>query len=642
MLYGEDEELLEDMLCHLDLGCSDFKPIPKRVFSHGEHDTALSQLLEWQDLNAELFELQLSNNEDLRTWAGRRFASSSIPELFDALPSPAHQDDLSRFLALLATGGLFTSPTSHPLQPIADWSRNAVDITDRVLAPSYNPLSPPSLIVGVEWTGYTVKNPLNPLFSRSAGLAFETFGATPGHPVLVDAVRSIWRSARMIEAGKEGDGKGEQSVRADDRGVLHFDPLAGDAEREWTGAGVLTDAVARCVFRTAPHHLALTPSRADTSAPAGLPPSPSSHARPSRSASATSSSSLWARSMLAAHASPSCSTGRSEGTFRRCRWRRISLRWRGEGSLESLGRDVDSVVSAVEACKAQLPSYATSWPSQVCVDGVPPPHTATPCASAPSATADIPSETSEASPAQPTQLRTVPRVIALASSSPALLPHSPHLLCTMDDPDRALTSLHSCLTTPIALASLPALSSTQLALVSLRSDLPILVRQRAYHAFMVRKTAYHAHSGPRTLDRACFRLPSSERTELTFLLRLTAILEVNLDFDLPPSLADLETDKLLVLQFSPVCESPEMADQAGELVRERIRGAVKRGALRVSRACVRWDGGERVEVELVMRVEEGGMRLLRAGKEDEGYFLEAGRMREVVCAYSRVLASYLC
>ncbi|KAL7338702.1 delta 8-sphingoloid desaturase protein [Rhodotorula toruloides] len=457
MLYGEDEELLEDMLCHLDLGCSDFKPIPKRVFSHGEHDTALSQLLEWQDLNAELFELQLSNNEDLRTWAGRRFASSSIPELFDALPSPAHQDDLSRFLALLATGGLFTSPTSHPLQPIADWSRNAVDITDRVLAPAYDPLSPPSLVVGIGWTGYTVKNPLNPLFSRSAGLAFETFGATPGHPVLVDAVRSIWRSARLVEAGKDEGGKGEQSVRADGRGVLHFGPLTGDAEREWAGAGVLTDAVAR---------------------------------------------------------------------YLRTRW-------------------------------------ATS--------------------------------------------------LALISRSPVPVRVGDVLVLPMGSLNARRTRfaklLDCCLTTPIALASLPALSSTQLALVSLRSDLPILVRQRAYHAFMVRKTAYHAHNGPRTLD---------------------PILEVNLDFDLPPSLADLETDKLLVLQFSPVCESPEMADQAGELVRERIRGAVKRGALRVSRACVRWDGGERVEVELVMRVEEGGMRLLRAGKEDEGYFLEAGRMREVV------------
>ncbi|BGP10947.1 hypothetical protein JCM10049v2_006841 [Rhodotorula toruloides] len=179
----------------------------------------------------------------------------------------------------------------------------------------------------------------------------------------------------------------------------------------------------------------------------------------------------------------------------------------------------------------------------------------------------------------------------------------------MDDPDSALTALHSCLTTPIALASLPALSSAQLALVSLRSDLPILVRQREYHAFMVRKTAYHAHNGPRTLD---------------------PILEVDLDFDLPPSLAELETDKLLVLPFSPVCESPEMAHEAGELVCERIRGAVKRGALSVSRACVKWDGGERVEDELVMRIEEGGLRLLREGEQDEGYFLEAGQIREVV------------
>ncbi|GAA6034839.1 hypothetical protein NBRC10512_006361 [Rhodotorula toruloides] len=213
MLYGEDEELLEDMLCHLDLGCSDFKPIPKRVFSHGEHDTALSQLLEWQDLNAELFELQLSNNEDLRTWAGRR----RTLHLADQPSPPTHRRLVSQ------------RSRHHRPRPRAGLRPALSSLTRR----------------RHRMDGYTVKNPLNPLFSRSAGLAFETFGATPGHPVLVDAVRSIWRSARLVEAGKDEGGKGEQSVRADGRGVLHFGPLTGDAEREWAGAGVLTDAVAR-------------------------------------------------------------------------------------------------------------------------------------------------------------------------------------------------------------------------------------------------------------------------------------------------------------------------------------------------------------------------------------------------------------
>ncbi|GEM10735.1 mannan polymerase II complex HOC1 subunit, glycosyltransferase family 32 protein [Rhodotorula toruloides] len=183
MLYGDDEELLEDMLCHLDLGCSSFKPIPQRVFSHGSGDTGLVHLRKWQQLNPDLFELQLSDHEDLRTWAGRRFDSSSIPDVCDRLPSPAHQDNLSRFLALLTTGGIFTSPTTLPLQPIADWARTAVDITDPVLAPERDPLSSPSLIVGIAWTGHTAKNALNPLFSREAGLAVSTFGATPGHPM---------------------------------------------------------------------------------------------------------------------------------------------------------------------------------------------------------------------------------------------------------------------------------------------------------------------------------------------------------------------------------------------------------------------------------------------------------------------------
>ncbi|BGP34930.1 hypothetical protein JCM10296v2_006754 [Rhodotorula toruloides] len=428
MLYGEDEELLEAMLCHLDLGCSDFKPVPKRVFTHDEGNTSLGRLVEWQELSPNLFELQLSDNEDLRNWVSRRFASSSIPDLFDSLPSPAHQDNLSRFLALLTTGGLFTSPISHPLRSITDWSRTAIDITDRVLAPTYDPLSPPSLIVGVEWTGYMVKNALNPLFSRSAGLAFETFGATPGHPVLVDAVRSVWRSSKLVEAGKAEGDEGGGSVRADGRGVLHFDP--GDVEREWTGAGVLTDAVAR-------------------------------HLR-----------TRWATSLTFISRSP------------------VPVR---------IG---DVLILPMGSLNARRTHFAKLLDWSVGRD-----------------------------------------------FSPLSV-------------EKDFVALEGFLTAPIILATLPALSSAQLALVSLRSDLPILVRQRAYHAFMVRTTAYHAHNGSRT------RYP---------------ILEVSLDFDVPTSLDQPETDRLLVLQFSPVCESPEMGELAGEL-----------------------------------------------GEEEEGYFLEAGQMREVV------------
>lgn len=245
MLYGEDEGLLEDMLCHLDLGCSSFKPIPNRVFSHGPHNLGLSHLREWQQLNPDLAELQQSDNEDLRTWVARRFASSSIPDLFDSLPSPTYQDNLSRVLALLAIGGLFTETTTFPLQPVIDWSRAAVDITDPVLAPDYDPRSAPSLIVGVEWTGYTVKNRLNPLYSRSAGLAFSTFGAAPGHPVLADAVRSIRRSTRLVETAEKDARGGASSDTGPGHDVLHFHPSTSEAEQEWTGAGVLTDALAR-------------------------------------------------------------------------------------------------------------------------------------------------------------------------------------------------------------------------------------------------------------------------------------------------------------------------------------------------------------------------------------------------------------
>ncbi|GAA6061377.1 hypothetical protein JCM10212_005831 [Sporobolomyces blumeae] len=84
------------------------------------------------------------------------------------------------------------------------------------------------------------------------------------------------------------------------------------------------------------------------------------------------------------------------------------------------------------------------------------------------------------------------------------------------------------------------LSPNQLAISSLRPDLAVPLRQRAFAHFLAQRTAYV--NGQRT--------------------RPLALFDVRLDFDCPASIDELSPYQLVLLKFNPNCTSPTRLDEA--------------------------------------------------------------------------------
>ncbi|KAJ8292135.1 hypothetical protein OF846_004464 [Rhodotorula toruloides] len=167
-------------------------------------------------------------------------------------------------------------------------------------------------------------------------------------------------------------------------------------------------------------------------------------------------------------------------------------------------------------------------------------------------------------------------------------------------------------TLPITLSSLPSLSPADLAFAALQPDLPPLVRQRAYHAFTERRATYHANTDSQAAD---------------------PLLDLPLDYPIPAALSSLSLPHLLLLPYNPSCDS-SLLTHAHQLLLSLLAREAKKRELKVLRMCVRWEGGERREEGLRMRIEEGGLRVVRDGEggeaEEEGFTFEAGEMREVL------------
>ncbi|GAA5909697.1 hypothetical protein JCM8208_003849 [Rhodotorula glutinis] len=106
---------------------------------------------------------------------------------------------------------------------------------------------------------------------------------------------------------------------------------------------------------------------------------------------------------------------------------------------------------------------------------------------------------------------------------------------------------------PVSLADLDSLSPAQLAVASLRPDLPTLVRQRAHIHFLERKSMY------RTSDKR-----NSQQQPL---------LDHPLDFALPDSPSTLSPIELLLILFNPHCQSPQAAQEASRLFLQRATEA---------------------------------------------------------------------
>lgn len=235
--------LREALSCYLDVECAESHPIPNELFATAKIvDPLPAELGTWQSLNPS-HSLRLFNNAQVASWVASRFPNSTIPTTFDTLPMPILKYDLFRLLVLLTRGGTYTDADTTALRPIADWTRGVVDLTDPVLAlhppsSSARESNPPSLIVGVEWSGHTERNPLNPLYTRSVGIVQWTFGASAGHPVILDATQRVVENSRKVAEGEYPGVEGDEAR-------LHFDPEAARAVLEWSGPAVLSDAVAR-------------------------------------------------------------------------------------------------------------------------------------------------------------------------------------------------------------------------------------------------------------------------------------------------------------------------------------------------------------------------------------------------------------
>ncbi|KAI5477774.1 glycosyltransferase family 32 protein [Pseudohyphozyma bogoriensis] len=224
--------------CALDPSCAlSTTPIPSDLYM-----TAYSVSPEppsvptWRENNPSL-SIDLFNDSQVLDWINKRYPAGSIACEFAALPINILQFDLFRLLVLFGRGGFYADADTMAIKPVERWGENAVDLTDPVLraASDVDASAPPALVIGVEWAGRTEVNALNPLYTRSVGVVQWSFGATRGHPVLLDSIRRIVDHTHCVV------GDDEECTSA----PLHFDPQESRMILEWSGPAVVSDAVAR-------------------------------------------------------------------------------------------------------------------------------------------------------------------------------------------------------------------------------------------------------------------------------------------------------------------------------------------------------------------------------------------------------------
>ncbi|KAK4048408.1 hypothetical protein OIV83_004754 [Microbotryomycetes sp. JL201] len=234
-------DMLDLLECHLDLStspaCSDSRHIPPNIFATDKTVDPLSKsLTKWQQLNSNST-LYAWNDAQVSDWVRHVFSASHsrgnpIADLYDRLPINILKYDMFRLLTLLVYGGTYTDADTEPLKPISQWHIGAADLFE------YDKTRAPSIVVAVEWAGKVEYNKYNPIYSRDVGLVQWTFSASPGHPVIVDALRQLVRHSELVLSGEYTDLIGTPDA-------LPFDPEAPRAVLEWSGPAVLTNAIAR-------------------------------------------------------------------------------------------------------------------------------------------------------------------------------------------------------------------------------------------------------------------------------------------------------------------------------------------------------------------------------------------------------------
>ncbi|KAK4705125.1 hypothetical protein P7C70_g1069, partial [Phenoliferia sp. Uapishka_3] len=230
--------------CALEPSCPlSAAPVPSDLYmTAAEVDPEPPSIASWRQFNP-TFKMNLFSDADVFNWIKSRFPDGTIYQDFTTLPINILQFDLFRLIVLFARGGVYTDADTYSMKAFEKWGAGATDLTDPNLlfdGKDDGVLSkPPALVIGIEWAGRTETNLLNPLFSRSVGVVQWTFGATKGHPVILDAIRRVVRHSRMA--------KGEEVDESGATGPLHFDPEGERMVLEWSGPAVLSDAVARYV-----------------------------------------------------------------------------------------------------------------------------------------------------------------------------------------------------------------------------------------------------------------------------------------------------------------------------------------------------------------------------------------------------------
>ncbi|SGY63730.1 BQ5605_C007g04823 [Microbotryum silenes-dioicae] len=252
--HTDTPSLARSLECHLELRCraasATANAVRRGLFATASKTSAFStpNMLEWQRINPG-YAMNFYTDEQVFAFVHDHFPteSSSVSKVFDTLPLEIIKYDWFRYLAVGLYGGFYADVDTYPLKSLdallsAQPFQKVIDRTDRLLVPDHDTTAPPGLVVGVEWTGR--QNILrNVLFGRKLGIVQWGFGASQGHPVLIELAKRVLensvRSSRREWDAREGKGSED---------MLPFNPAQDKTKPsvlKWSGPAVFTDCVAR-------------------------------------------------------------------------------------------------------------------------------------------------------------------------------------------------------------------------------------------------------------------------------------------------------------------------------------------------------------------------------------------------------------
>ncbi|PWN27665.1 hypothetical protein BDZ90DRAFT_169051 [Jaminaea rosea] len=242
---------------HLDpLRTSDSKAIPHIVSSSAKNKSQIMPAFSsWAEKNKG-WKVSLFDDEDASKFIASTFnelgidqkQQGSFSNLLTKMPSNILRVDTFRYFRIFFSGGLYVDSDTSCRHAMADWpglkgphpkvahggddvlrfltsvARENLTIADDGAAPRW---TPPSLVMGLEEDSFMAREDWRAMtFAKPLQITQWAFMAEPFHPVLLDALGTVMdRTVHELEKGTEGD---------------YINKIL-----EWTGPGMLTDAVWR-------------------------------------------------------------------------------------------------------------------------------------------------------------------------------------------------------------------------------------------------------------------------------------------------------------------------------------------------------------------------------------------------------------